>query len=88
MYLENSSPWSIITFREELNMKAGGKKFSEYVEELENKLNRKAKPFKLYIELVYTGVPNVLEVSENYMIVTPNGYMGLDRELWVNKLSK
>lgn len=65
-----------------------GGKFSEYVEELENKLNRQAKPFKLYIELVYTGVPNVLEVNENYMVLTPNGYMGLDKEWWINRLSK
>lgn len=66
----------------------GGEIFCEYVEGLENKLNRKAKPFKLYIEIVYTGVPKVLEVNENYMIVTPNGYMGSDREWWLNKLSK
>ncbi|MDO7203052.1 hypothetical protein Q5M85_01040 [Paraclostridium bifermentans] len=66
----------------------GGERFSEYIEELENKLNRKAKPFKLYIEIVYTGVPKVLEVNESYMIVTPNVYMGSDREWWLNKISK
>lgn len=66
----------------------GGERFSEYVEELENKLKQKAKLFKLYIERVYTGVPKVLEVNESYMIVTPNGYMGLYREWRINKLIK
>ncbi len=82
------------------NMQAGGKnalsfyefmsnnKISEYVSELEGKLNKKSKPFKLYLDMVYTGVPNVLDVNDNYIIVTPNGYFDLSKDWWLNKLSK
>lgn len=87
-------------FIEWWNMQAGGKsaisfyeiicsnKFSEYIDELENELNIKVKPFKLYIDIVYTGVPNVLDVSDNYIVVTPNGYLNLNKEWLVKKLIK
>lgn len=82
------------------NMQAGGRvalsfyefignnKISEYISELECKLNKKSKPFKLYLDMVYTGVPKVLDINDEYIIVTPNGYLDLSREWWINKLSK
>ena len=87
-------------FIEWWNMQAGGKsaisfyeiicsnKFSEYIDELENELNIKVKPFNLYIDIVYTGIPNVLNISDNYIVVTPNGYLNLNKEWLVKKLNK
>ncbi|MCR8747121.1 hypothetical protein [Romboutsia lituseburensis] len=87
-------------FIEWWEMQAGGKsaisfyeimgenKFWYYIEELESKLNKKAKPFDLYIDIVYTGVPDVLDVNDNYIVVTPNGYLTLSDEWWMNKLVK
>lgn len=87
-------------FIEWWEMQAGGKsaisfyeimgenKFCYYIEELESKLNKKAKPFDLYIDIVYTGVPDVLDVSDNYIVVTPNGYITLTNEWWLEKLIK
>lgn len=82
------------------NMQAGGKnaisfyefvyenKFWEYIEELEVKLNKKAKAFNLYIDIVYTGVPNVLDIDDKYIVVTPNGYINLTKDWWMKKLTK
>lgn len=87
-------------FNEWWNMQAGGKiaisfyeiiggsKFGDYIEELEYKLNKKAKPFNLYIDIVYTGVPNVLDVNDEYIVVTPNGYINLSKDWWMKKLIK
>ena len=87
-------------FIEWWNMQAGGKsaisfyeiiccnKFSEYIDELENELNIKVKPFNLYIDIVYTGVANILDVSDNYIVVTPNGYLNLNKDWLVKKLIK
>jgi hypothetical protein len=66
----------------------GSSKFSEYIEELECELDRKVKPFNLYIDIVYTGVPNVLDLDDKYIIVTPNGYLNLNKEWWIKKLIK
>ena len=60
----------------------GGSKFCDYIEELECKLNKKAKPFNLYIDIVYTGVPNVLDINDKYAageqvdLNTQNEYYG------------
>ncbi|MBC8632101.1 hypothetical protein H8697_10375 [[Eubacterium] tenue] len=87
-------------FIEWWNMQAGGNaaisfyeiigsdKFCNYIEELECKLNKKAKIFNLYIDIVYTGVPDVLDVNDEYIIVTPNGYISLDKKWWMDKLIK
>ncbi|SCI68558.1 Uncharacterised protein [uncultured Clostridium sp.] len=87
-------------FIEWWNMQAGGNaaisfyeiigsdKFCNYIEELECKLNKKAKVFNLYIDIVYTGVPDVLDVNDEYIIVTPNGYISLDKKWWIDKLIK
>lgn len=65
-----------------------GNKFCDYIEELECQLNKKSKPFNLYIDMVYTGVPDVLDINDEYVIVTPNGYLSLDREWWIEKFIK
>ncbi|CEO05568.1 Uncharacterised protein [[Clostridium] sordellii] len=66
----------------------GGGNFGDYIEQLECKLNKKAKPFNLYIDIVYTGVPNVLDVNDNYIVVTPNGYLNSNKDWWMKKLIK
>ncbi|WP_419724778.1 hypothetical protein [Terrisporobacter petrolearius] len=38
--------------------------------------------------MVYTGVPDVLDINDEYVIVTPNGYLSLDREWWIKKFIK
>lgn len=65
-----------------------GSKFCDYIKELEDKLNKKSKPFNLYIDIVYTGVPNVLDVNDKYIVVTPNGYLNLTKDWWMEKLIK
>lgn len=65
-----------------------GNKFCDYIEELEYKLNKKAKPFNLYIDIVYTGVPNVLDINDEYILLTPNGYLNLSKDWWMKKLVK
>lgn len=65
-----------------------GNKFCDYVEELECKLNKKTKPFNLNLDIVYTGVPNILDVSDEYMVLTPNGYINLSKDWWMKKLTK
>ncbi|CEN24264.1 hypothetical protein [Paraclostridium sordellii] len=62
--------------------------FGDYIEQLERKLNKKAKPFNLYIDIVYTGVPNVLDVNDKYIVVTPNGYLNSNKDWWMKKLIK
>lgn len=66
----------------------GGGNFGDYIEQLECKLNKKANPFNLYIDIVYTGVPNVLDVNDNYIVVTPNGYLNSNKDWWMKKLIK
>lgn len=59
----------------------------ECIEELECKLNRKSKPFILYIDLVYTGVIDVLDVNNNYIVATSHGYFNLSKSWWISKLN-
>ncbi|MGL5755854.1 MAG: hypothetical protein ACRCYC_11055 [Paraclostridium sp.] len=86
-------------FNEWWNMQAGGStamsfyefignnEISEYVSELEYKVNRKAKPFKLHLDIVYTGIPSVLDVNDEYIVITSYGYFNLSKSWWINKLS-
>ena len=82
------------------DMQAGGKsaisyyeimvenRFCDYIDELRLELNRKIKGFNLYIDIVYTGVPDVLDVNDEYIVITPNGYMYLTKDWWMRKLAK
>ncbi len=79
------------------DMQAGGKsaisyyeimvenRFCDYIDELRRELNRKVKGFNLYIDIVYTGV---LDVNDEYIVITPNGYMYLTKDWWMRKLAK
>ncbi len=87
-------------FIEWWDMQAGGKsaisyyeimvenRFCDYIDELECELNRKVKGFNLYIDIVYTGVPDVLDVNDEYIVITPNGYIYLTKDWWMRKLAK
>ncbi|WP_158012797.1 hypothetical protein [Paraclostridium sordellii] len=82
------------------NMPAGGKnalEFHELIEStkvhecimsIENKIKRKSKPFKLHVDVVYTGVPTVLDFSDNYIVITPNGHVAFNKNWWMRKLKK
>lgn len=87
-------------FIEWWDMQAGGKsaisfyeimvenRFCDYIDELKCELNRKVKEFNLYIDIVYTGVPDVLDVNDEYIVITPNGYINLTKDWWMRKLAK
>ena len=66
----------------------GGSKFCDYINELECDLNRKVKGFNLYIDIVYTGIPDILDINDKYIVVTPNVYINLTKDWWMKKLIK
>ena len=65
-----------------------GNKIFDYVNEVEGMLGRKLKPFKLYIDLLYTGVNETIDININnqYIIITSNPISNFDKEWWVKKL--
>ena len=87
-------------FQEWWYMLAGGKnalafietindfKILDNVNEVEKRLGRKLKPFRLNIELLYTGINGILEVNEQLVIVQSNPIISLDKEWWIKKLTE
>ncbi|WP_243444942.1 hypothetical protein [Romboutsia maritimum] len=76
-----------LSFHEFVGNENFSKYINEYISELECKVNRKCRPFKLYIDIVYTGIPTVLDINDEYIVVTPNWYFDLNKDWWINKLS-
>lgn len=66
-------------FREWWHMPAGGniamihwesaENVGQYVKEFEQRMNRKARPFRLRVDLVYTGLDDLIEVTDEYVIM-------------------
>ena len=59
-----------------------------YISEFETKVNRTVKPFHLYIDLVYTGTEDIIEVNNEYIVMVPHRAVYTDKEWWINKLSQ
>lgn len=64
----------------------GDERIYKYISEFENIVQRKVKPFNLYIDLVYTGTSEIIEVNSEYMIIVPVRPLYFDKDWWMNKL--
>ncbi|WP_206920014.1 hypothetical protein [Alicyclobacillus suci] len=83
-------------FREWWHMPAGGKmamafwggadQVGQYVREFEQRVNRKARPFRLKVDLVYTGLDDLIEVSDEYVIM-PIRSPRENRSWWTEKIN-
>ncbi len=51
-------------------------------------MQRKVKPFNLYIDMVYAGVNEIIEVNSEYMIIVPVKPLNFNKEWWMNKLAQ
>lgn len=63
-------------------------KIHDYIKIFENKVERKVKPFNIYIDIVYTGIMEKVEVSNRYIIALPVPVIGMDKNWWLNKLEQ
>ena len=85
----------LLPFREWWHMPAGGNtamifwesadKVGEYVREFEQQVNRKVRPFRLKVDLVYAGLDNLIEVSDEYVIM-PIRSAHENRSWWTQKI--
>jgi hypothetical protein len=83
-------------FHQWWNMPAGGKaamahwqsfgNINGFITKFEESRGRKIKPFKLYIDLVYTGIPEKIELSMDYVIMPLRPKPLMDEEWWMRKL--
>ncbi len=64
----------------------GSGKIGEYVNEVERKLGREVKPFSLNIDLVYTGINEVMDINDQFVIAPLNPIITLDKAWWIKKL--
>lgn len=66
----------------------GNEKIYEYISEFENKVQRKVKPFNLYIDLVYTGTSKIIEANNEYIVMIPVRPIYFDKDWWMSKLQQ
>ena len=66
----------------------GNEKIGQYINEFENIVKRKVKPFNLYIDLVYTGTSKMIEVNNEYIVMVPIKPIHYDKEWWMKKLQQ
>ena len=64
----------------------GNEKLYEYINEYENIVLRQVKPFNLYIDMIYTGVNEIIEVNSEYIIIVPVKPLNFNKEWWMKKL--
>lgn len=63
-------------------------KIYKYIDEFENIVQRKVKPFNLYIDLVYTGSSKIIDVNNEYIIMVPTRPIYFDKAWWMSKLQQ
>lgn len=66
----------------------GNERIYKYINEFENIVQRKVKPFNLYIDLVYTGTSPIIEVNSEYIVMVPVKSLYFDKDWWMNKLEQ
>lgn len=59
-----------------------------YIRQYEEEVGRKVKPFKLNIDLVYTGLSETIDRSRQYSIMTMRPEPFMDAEWWKAKLKE
>ena len=80
------------------NMPAGGQIAMHYwegapdllsfVQEFESQVGRKIKPFKLDIDLIYTGLREPIEVNEQFMILPIKTEYLLKKDWWIKRFEE
>jgi len=80
------------------SMPAGGGSAMAYWESISNVINmvdkferiegRKAKDFNLYIDLVYTGISERIELRQDYVIMTLDTKQLMEEAWWMKKLQQ
>jgi hypothetical protein len=60
----------------------------KYINEFENIVGRKVKPFNLYIDMIYTGTTETIEVNNEYVIMAPIKPIYFNKEWWLKKLEQ
>ena len=60
----------------------------KYINEFENLAGRKVKPFNLYIDMIYTGTTEIMEVNSEYVIMAPIKPIYFNKEWWMHKLEQ
>lgn len=71
-----------------MNYWEGAPNLLSYVQEFESQIGRKIKPFKLDIDLVYTGLREPIEVNEQYMIMPVKIDYLLNRDWWMKRFEE
>ncbi|MBZ9637670.1 hypothetical protein [Clostridium sp. FP1] len=66
----------------------GDERIYTYINEFENIVQRKVKPFNLYIDLVYTGTSQIIEVNSEYIVMVLVRHLYFDKDWWMNKLEQ
>ena len=55
----------------------------KYINEFENLAGRKVKPFNLYIDMIYTGTIEIMEVNREYVIMALIKPIYFNKEWWM-----
>lgn len=66
----------------------GNERIYKYINEFENIVQRKVKPFNLYIDLVYTGTSQIIEENSEYIVMVLVKSLYFDKNWWINKLQQ
>lgn len=61
---------------------------SKHIKKYEGQIGRNVNPFRLYIDLVYTGLNGPIEEYTDFIIITPLQLTKLDELWWFEKLYK
>lgn len=66
----------------------GNERIYKYINEFENIVQRKVKPFNLSIDLVYTRTSPIIEVNSEYIVMVPVRPLYFNKDWWMNKLQQ
>ncbi|RUT33419.1 hypothetical protein EJP77_07155 [Paenibacillus zeisoli] len=66
----------------------GFPKVERYVEEYEELVGRKVKPFALSVNLIYTGIPAPMEPVPDYIIMPIDGSFLLNKDWWLDRFKQ
>jgi len=59
-----------------------------YVQEFEDEVGRKIKPFHLYVDLIYNGPNKLIEVTEEYIIMPIKIEYLMKRDWWISRFKE
>lgn len=59
-----------------------------FVKEFENQAGREIKPFKLHVDLVYTGLKEPIEVNNQFIIMPIKAEYLLKKNWWIKRFKE